>query len=246
MRSGRTDIPLFVGFARASQGEAPAMMEAMAHFLASLDRHLPELRVKGVVADAAYDAAGFYRWVGQLRIDPIVARHSSYATIDAVRPRASDGTTPLCEGGIAMKRHTRQDDSLTWRCPAMCLRRGPDGTKKWTFDASVCPLGRTCTGSPRGPFLTMALSDNPRLNLPVSRESEEYAARMRERTAVERHFSHLHHSLRDRTYRRRHLWQIGCMMHALARQMDLVRERRRAELDALWERLFPPGPRQAA
>jgi hypothetical protein len=238
VRVGTLDVPLLAAFAKPAQGETPAMMEAVTHLHRCLRRHLPQLRIRSVVADAGFDAAGFYRWAAHYRFDAIVAPHPSHVASDPLLPRDEDGTTPLCAGNLPMKRHERQGNTITWRCPAQCLRRDEDGKKRWTFVPTICPFGASCTASPNGPFLSLAIEDNPRLNLPVPRNSDEFRRRMRGRTAAERHFSHQHEHLPDRTYRRLHLWQIGCAMHTLWRQMAAVRTVQADMFRRFWDTLL--------
>lgn len=247
VRIGMLDVPVMVAFAPPAMGETPAAMQAIAHLKESLGRHAPNLRIRSLIGDAGFDATGFYLFAAALKADPIIALNPKNATVDPELPRAPDGTTPLCSEGLEMKRHQREADSITWRCPARCLRRKPDGTSGWTFDAAKCPSGVSCTEAPLGPFLKLHIADNPRQNLPLPRGSKEFRDRMATRTAVERHFAHQHHALPDRTYRRRHLWQIGCAMHALARQAAAVRKTQRGWLDAFWDHVLPDEPaRQAA
>ena len=247
IRIGVLDVPVLSALAAPGQGETPAMMQALAHLHESLGRHAPNFRIRSLIGDAGFDAAGFYRFAHTLKADPIVALNPSNVSVDPIWPRAHDGTTPLCAGGLEMKRHQRQGDSIVWRCPARCLQRQPDGTKAWTFNAAVCPFAESCTDAPLGPFLSLAVADNPRQNLPVPRHSPTFRTRMASRTSVERFFAHQHHAIPDRTWRRRHLWQIGCAMHALARQAAAVRATQRERLDQFWAHVLPDdGLRRAA
>lgn len=239
VRIGVLDVPVMVAFAASAQGETPALMQALAHLKESLGRHAPTLRIRSLIGDAGFDSTGFYRFAHTMKADPIIALNPSNVSVDPIWPRANDGTTPLCAAGLEMKRHQRQGDSIVWRCPARCLQRQPDGTKAWTFNSAVCPFAESCTDAPLGPFLSLAVADNPRQNLPVPRHSPTFRTRMASRTSVERFFAHQHHAIPDRTWRRRHLWQIGCAMHALARQAAAVRATQRERLDQFWAHVLP-------
>jgi hypothetical protein len=139
-----------------------------------------------------------------------------------------------------MKFHQRKTDTVVYRCPAY---RNPcdseTGKSTWGFQADKCPLGAPCEAAKRSWFLNLPTDDNPRLNIPVPRDSKEFVRRTRERTSVERLFSGYHECVRDRTYRRAYLWEFGAAMYVLRRQLGLVAGRHRAWLDDWWSRLRP-------
>ena len=240
-RVGRADIPLLSAFARPHEGEAPAALRAVEYFRHSLRRHLPKLRIASLTGDAAYDAVAAYRFATDRHIAPIFPLHPRRATADPTTPRAPDGCTPLCPGDLPMKRHcVTRHGSTTWICPAMRAFRDPQTrTLQREFDPQRCPLGQPCERHAHTPYLTLAHSDHPRINLPIPRGATAFTDRLKDRTAAERVFNLIHKYLPDHVYRRLHLWQLGsaCVVfHLIARA---AAKRRPPWLEDFWNQLQP-------
>jgi hypothetical protein len=68
-----------------------------------------------------------------------------------------------------------------------------------------------------GPLLHIRLGDNPRLNLPIPRESPQYAELYKDRTATERYNSTLKSKGQMATgaYRRQHFVLTVAVLHAI-------------------------------
>lgn len=123
---------------------------------------------------------------------------------------------------------------------------GINGKVVTQFVPSACPLNRTepCTlpdsdPAPAGPWLRVPMDNDPRHNQPIPRQSTEFTRLLAQRTSTERHFAHQHQLLPDRTYRRKHLWQIGTALHTLMRMGAAIVAKHKARFDALWNELFP-------
>ena len=238
-RVGNADVPLFSAFARPHHGETPESMRAIEQFVVAMGKHFPEHKVRSVIGDAGFDAAAFYTYVRSRGADPIVAIGANPLPV-ADGDYASDGR-PTCAGGAAMQLHSRASHGLRYQCPAQRMTRAKDGPGSkagYVFDATRCPLGAPCAeaerGGASGPFRVVPAEQHPRLHLPVPRGSDEFITRMKTRTAVERYFAHQHHKLKDRSYRRRHIWQFMCAMHVLWRQAAVVRAARPDAFAAFW------------
>ena len=150
----------------------------------------------------------------------------------------ASGTTPLCPAGAPMLRHSMQHGAITYHCPAKRNTRIPGGGSQYEFKPAMCPLGEACEPGTMTPLVRIRPDDNPRMNLQIPRSSAEYRQRFDERTAVERLFGHQHDRVRDRTYRRRHLWQLAMAMHTLGRHAAILRTVNRDALDRDWEALM--------
>lgn len=242
-RVGSLDIPLFSAMAEPHQGETPQMMRAIVQFRQALARYDIALQLYAVVGDAGFDAHAFYCFANEHGLTAIVPT-TEPRPLDTKIPRDAQGT-PLCPGNAAMSYHSSQDGKLVYRCPAQRGRR-INGKFVTQFVPSACPLNRTepCTlpdsdPAPAGPWLRVPMDNDPRHNQPIPRQSTEFTRLLAQRTSTERHFAHQHQLLPDRTYRRKHLWQIGTALHTLMRMGAAIVAKHKARFDALWNELFP-------
>ncbi|MEZ4475557.1 MAG: hypothetical protein R3F60_33130 [bacterium] len=152
-----------------------------------------------------------------------------------------------------MKLHQRdlRGQASTWHCPAKYPTHHR-GALVHLFDPERCPLGRACDQSRLGPWTTLRHDDDPRLNTMVARGSAEEKALFAKRTSAERIFSYLKGKggMARRPYRRRHVFHIMALGHALALHAKawvkkILGPKRKpadlAELIAALERLFALG-----
>lgn len=68
-----------------------------------------------------------------------------------------------------------------------------------------------------GPLVYLRVAEDPRLNPPIARDSEQFAEPYEGRSGSERVFSHYKGpgGLARRPWRRQHLFQIGALAHAI-------------------------------
>ena len=137
---------------------------------------------------------------------------------------------PLCKGGVPMRFHgyNKRRKAGVWNCPAKTPGR-TDGKECFKVRLERCPLGVLCEpGSVMGPLVSLRADEDPRLNPAVPRHSDEWKETYPKRTCTERFFSFTKEAGGQgaRPYRRKHLFLLMALCHALRRHaMEWVKLR---------------------
>lgn len=215
------DVPLLVGMTQPHQAESAGMMELMERFEGELARAKlkSKLKLKWLVADAGYDAAGFYHLSRLYGYSPLIARNPQYEQV-RVDYEVNEHGIPLCQAGKApMRLHERDARRSMYRCPAVMNTRHRGQSSTWDFRAQRCPLGTPCEPNKKmGPSIMVLHEQDPR-HSELGYGSAAWKAIYRQRGSVERYFSQLHHKIKHHTYRRSRLWAVANAMCALQAQL---------------------------
>jgi len=192
-RAGAHDLPLWVTVDEAHSHEAVTAARDLADLYALLGDRVGKTRTVGLAADTAYDASALYELAELLGAPPIIPLNPATApTYDDDIERDAEGR-PLCPGGAPMRCHgwSNRDRKVVYNCPAKtATRRG--GKHMYVWRPERCPLGEKCEpDTVLGPLVNIRPGGNPRMNLPIPRESEKWKALYRDRTTCERFFSTL-------------------------------------------------------
>ena len=217
------DLPLFSVVAQPHQGEIDATMHGLEHFQRVMQAHGLARPAKWLLADAGYDAAGFYQLSRLYGYSPLIARNKRYGVPTDEHVRDEHGI-PLCDAGqVPMRLHERDELRQIYRCPAVkgIKQIQDNGSRKttWTFCAEHCPLGQPCQPERKlGPSKVIYHQDHPRLNPELPYQSPAYKEVYGQRTCVERTFSQFHHHIPHRRFRRARLWALAGAMQTLRMQ----------------------------
>ena len=216
-RAGNRDLPIWFSVGDAAEPDSvhtPGLLGGLHRMLAEEET---SARVAHVIADSAYDATALYRFVTHLDARPVI--HLNPANVPAISQdaveRGADGV-PICPAGAPMRLHQRSTTKgkSTYGCPAK--RRKRDG--RVVFHAERCPLGADCQPeSNQGPWVHLHHDADPRMNPVVPRGSDEERRLFDKRTAAERVFGYMKGfgKLGKRPYRRRHIFHIVGLCHAI-------------------------------
>lgn len=167
------DLPIYLRTVEARRHDSITALVALAEF-----RDLyPEYTLKAFLSDSASDNYETYRLLQEWKIPAIIALNKrlvgplKYKDIEV----NADGI-PICEGGLPMSYnwHDTKRMRTKWRCPAM------------TSKCLTCPLKEPCSPSDYGRTFYTKSTDNLRLFPAIPRQSEQWKALMKQRTAVER------------------------------------------------------------
>ena len=103
-----------------------------------------------------------------------------------------------------------------------------NGKPTFKVNLEACPLGTLCEPDTKmGPLVYLPFKENPRLNTAIPRGSDLFKQLYKQRSGTERFFSRLQlKGLKNRPYRREHLFGIATLAEALtAHAMLWVKER---------------------
>ena len=214
------DLPLAVDVVYAATPDAAQAPDALVGLVKVLEEEKIPCRIKTFIADAGYDATELYRFVNHLEAHPVIALNPrNLPVIQEGGQDRDEAGRPLCVGGAPMKLHQRdlRGQASTWHCPAKYPTH-LKGELVHLFDKERCPLAQACDQSRLGPWTTLRHDDDPRLNTLVARGSAEEKALFDKRTSAERIFSYFKGKggMARRPYRRRHVFHIMALGHALA------------------------------
>ena len=230
-KDGDTELPLHILTAPAHEPDVIMGVSAMTRLYKQLRARLPEARIGVAVFDKGYDATPFYRLIIRMGATPIIPLNQHNVTlVDPNNVPRDAGGTPLCPGGCPMRRHclNRGAGRVTFNCPAKRPTH-KNGKHVYTFRPDICPRNEPCDpGSSLGPFVTLSVEDDPRLNPPISRSTRSFSELYDMRTCAERFnsFCKVKGKVDRCPYRREHLFMINLMCQALHRHAQAwVRDR---------------------
>jgi hypothetical protein len=213
------DLPLHLMLDAAHTADAVLGVRALANLGKHLAAELPHSRLHAAIADTGYDATAFYELILEMGAAPIIPLHPNTrppAETNGIR-RAPDGR-PLCPGNLPMRfhGHNKRTSKLVYNCPVKRPGRA-DGKHAMRTYVHDCPLAALCEpDTAMGPLVHIPVGDDPRLNLPIPRNTPAFDALYDQRTATERFFSTVKgNGLGARPYRRRHVFHIITLCHAL-------------------------------
>lgn len=215
---GNRDLPLWIDVDAANEPDGAHAPRLLSGLHRMLKEERIDTRVAHVLADKGYDAEALYRFVAHLGARPVIQlnlRNVAQITPDGVE--RDDEGRPLCPAGAPMRLHQRANrhGKSTWGCPAKRRQRGGGVV----FDPERCPDAADCMPqSKQGPWVNLSHRDDPRLNPLVPRGSTEEKTLLNKRSAVERVFGYMKTlgGLDARPYRRRHIFHIVSLCHAMA------------------------------
>lgn len=169
----KLDLPIYLRTVEARRHDSITALIALAEF-----RELyPDLTMTAFLSDSASDNYETYQLLSDWKISAIIALnkrligHFKYRELEV----NSEGI-PICEGGLPMTLNWHDPHRMRtkWRCPAM------------TTKCVTCPLAQPCSPSTYGRTFYTKMADNPRFFPAIPRQSSQWKALMKQRTAVER------------------------------------------------------------
>jgi len=214
------DLPLQVTLGGAHTPDVVLGVEALSRLVKRLGQEDLGAKIFAALYDAGYDAGPFYRLHQELEIAPLIPLSQQPRTPACMQglPRDEQGR-PLCPGGLPMRLHQRdlRKQELVYNCPVK--RPGREAGKLvMRTRQQECPREALCEpGSVMGPLVHIRLKDDPRMNLPIPRESPLFAELFKDRTATERYNSTLKSKGRMArgAYRRQHFVLTVAVLHAI-------------------------------
>jgi hypothetical protein len=217
--TGDGDLPLAVDVGYAATPDAAQAPDALAGLVKVMEEEKIPCKIRSFIADAGYDATELYRFVMKLGARPVIALNPHNLPVVQEGQERDDAGRPLCVGGAPMKLHQRnlRGQASTWHCPAKYPTH-LKGELVHLFDKERCPRGQACDQSSLGPWTTLRHDADPRMNPVVARGSAEEKALFDKRTSAERIFAYFKGKghLSERPYRRRHVFHIMVLCHALS------------------------------
>jgi len=214
------ELPLHLLLDGANAADVVMAVEAITRLSKLLGEYLPEAEILNAVFDAGYDSTEFERLLVHLGARPFIPLNPRNAPpIDPIGVKRDEHGVPCCVGGASMRFHgcDREKGVCVFNCPAKRPTR-KNGKQVFTWRPEQCPLGTPCDpASVMGPMVRLPVKEDPRLNPPVPRSSEEWKEIYQKRTCAERLFSFDKEAggLGERPYRRRHLVLLSGLTLAL-------------------------------
>lgn len=217
---GGCDLPLALDVIHAATPDAAQAPHALQELVKAMEEEKIPCKINSFIADSAYDATELYRFVTHLDARPVIALNiHNLPVVQEGQERDKQGR-PLCVGGAPMKlhQHKLRGQASTFHCPAKYPTHRKGRQLVHVFDKDRCPLGQACDESKLGPWTTLRHDGDPRLNPVVVRGSAEEKRLFGKRTSAERIFAYLKGKgrLGQRPYRRRHVFHIVALCHALS------------------------------
>ena len=171
------DLPLHIRVTSAARNDAITGIIALHEFF---QLH-PEIQVRNVCLDSAHDNKPTYTWLESLGSRPFIDLNSNRGRKKSVEGETTsvdeDGNIiPKCKADIEMVRNGNDYTRMRtkYRCP---LKSGL---------IESCPYETECCKTDYGRTVYVNWTDNPRLNTPVPRDSDEYKEVYKNRTSCER------------------------------------------------------------
>ena len=171
----KIDLPLYVKMVSAKRHDSVTAILSLGEF-----RELyPNLTIKGFLSDSASDNYPTYQLLARpdWNIPAFIALNNrKEAKFTYKQVEINDQGVPICEGGLPMIYHGRDDSRCRnkFRCPAMAKK------------GVVCPLEKYCSSSPYGRTVYTKTEDNPRFFTVVPRNTKQWQLVMNQRTSIER------------------------------------------------------------
>jgi hypothetical protein len=218
VRAKDKDLPLHISVASANTPDVVMGVDGLLRLVKRLEEQDLEAKVWAAIYDAGYDAGPFYRLHRKMGINPLIplAQEPKTPTCAQGLSRNEEGT-PLCPAGLPMRLHQRGPDELLYNCP---VKRPGRTQGKLVFKTRLeeCPRGVLCEPeSIMGPLVHIRLDGDPRMDLPIPRQSQLFQELYKQRTATERFNSTLKSkgSMATGAYRRQHLTLAAAVLHAI-------------------------------
>ena len=195
------DLPLHVCLGPASESDCTLSLHSLDRFQKTLQEHGLNWPIDSAIYDSLHDARGIYEYLAHKGISPVIPRNPR----NGVQPaptgnahRINDQGIPLCEAGLAMRRHA--GDPKRHRIRFNCPVKRPthqQGAHTWRAYPEECPHGALCQPHSRmGPLVYVNTADDPRLYPPIPRNSKTFHDLLKLRTGCERS-----HSAKKETFR---------------------------------------------
>ena len=230
-KDGAVELPIHLMIEAANTPDVVMGVEAATRLDKLLRKHLPEAAIDHAIFDAGYDAVEFHRLILALSARPVIAlNEKNFAPADDIGQARDEQGWPVCPGGELMRFHgyNKRTGVSVFNCPAKRPCRIA-GHQSFRADIIRCPNRCLCSPeSTMAPLLYLRTVDDPRLNPAVPRGTEQYRLAMNKRTSTERFNSFVKEAggLGRRPSRRRHIFLIMTLCHALRRHaMEWVKER---------------------
>ena len=218
--AGADDLPLHIALDPGHTPDVIMGVDSLLRLCKQLKESATGAHISAGVFDAGYDATAYYRLNQSLDIAPIIplAQISKTPACAQDLPRDETGA-PLCAGQIPMRLHQRDlaNRQLVYNCPAKRPGRA-NGKVLFRVHRDDCPNASLCEPeSVMGPILHLRLDGDPRLNLPIPRNSPKFTELYRQRTSTERFNSTLKSKgdLANGAFRRRHVLFTFAVLHAV-------------------------------
>lgn len=217
-RGAGDDLPLRLSLEGANTPDVVLGVEALLRLVKRLEQEDLKAQLWAGIWDAGYDATPFYRMHRELGIKPLIPLAQEVKTPACAQGLArSEEGTPLCPAGVPMRLHQRGEQEIVYNCPVKRPTRA-GGKYQYRAREEECPRGALCEPeSVLGPLVHIRLDGDPRMNLPIPRESPLFAELFKQRTATERYNSTLKAKgdMATGAYRRKHLTLAAAVLHAI-------------------------------
>lgn len=170
----KIEVPILIKFESAKRHDSILFF----HAIDELARHAPGISPKNICLDSAHDNYPTYRLLEHWDINALIDMNSRCNTM----PTLPEGFTmdkeshPRCKAGYEMCNwgYDRNKEATKYRCPLACGR------------VQDCPFSEECSTSDYGRTIYVKQEDDIRYFPRIHRDSDEYKAIYKERTASER------------------------------------------------------------
>lgn len=170
----KVDLPLYLRFAETSSFDGVTLIEALAHFRMLYGGIID---IDSLLADSAHDNYATYSLLHYWEIKPFIDLNSRSAIVPELQSiRLSKQGAPICADGYEMVNWGCDSKRfrIKYRCPLVA------GTVKY------CPYAENCNKTAYGKIVYVRLAEDLRLLTPVPRNTPEWDALYKRRTASER------------------------------------------------------------
>jgi len=170
----KLDLPLYLRFAQTSSFDGLTFIEALAHFRSI---YHGVFKIDSLLLDSAHDNYATYTLLKAWGIKPFIDlnKRGPNQPLPQSLPLSKRGA-PICADGYKMARwgYDAKKFRIKYRCPLIA------GIVRY------CPYATNCNKSPYGKTVYLRLAQNPRLLTPVPRNTDQWKATYKRRSASER------------------------------------------------------------